>query len=279
MNSHIHVSFKGERALFKSSNVEVIDCVFDEGESPLKESNNLVIEKSTFSWKYPLWYCHTVQCNNTTFNEMARAGIWYTRNARFTDCIYHAPKLFRKCRDIEIYGGDFHNGSETFWWCDGMLVENVSLKGDYVFMKSKNLSVKNFNLVGNYSFDGCEDVVIRDSVLKTKDAFWNSKNIECYNCVIEGEYFGWNSENVYLEDCTIISHQGFCYMKNVKLVNCKIINTDLCFEYCEDIDATILTHVDSIKNPISGTIRCPSVGELILDDPNIDHSRTNIIYG
>ena len=35
-----------------------------------------------------------------------------------------------------------------------------------------------------------------------------------------------------------------------------------------DVEAEITTEVDSIKNPKSGTIKVPSVGEIIMDDPD-----------
>ena len=68
-------------------------------------------------------------------------------------------------------------------------------------------------------------------------------------------------------------------MKNLKLVNCKLVDTDLCFEYCSDIDAEIVSDVMSIKNPVSGVIKVQSVGEIIRDDPALDHGKTNIIIG
>ena len=46
-----------------------------------------------------------------------------------------------------------------------------------------------------------------------------------------------------------------------------MIDTDLCFEKSE-VEAVITTPVDSIKNPLSGCIRVPEVGEIILDDEN-----------
>ena len=59
--------------------------------------------------------------------------------------------------------------------------------------------------------------------------------------------------------------------------NCKLLNTDLCFELCEDIDANICCHIDSVKNPISGMISAESIGELILDEKYIDPKKTKII--
>ena len=46
-----------------------------------------------------------------------------------------------------------------------------------------------------------------------------------------------------------------------------MIHADLCFEKSE-VEATITTPVISIKNPLSGCIQVPAVGEIILDDEN-----------
>ena len=68
-------------------------------------------------------------------------------------------------------------------------------------------------------------------------------------------------------------------MDNVKLVNCVVENTDLAFELCSNINATIVSHIDSIKNPISGIIKVKSVGEIILDEKMIDPLKTKILVG
>lgn len=66
-------------------------------------------------------------------------------------------------------------------------------------------------------------------------------------------------------NCKIIGTQPFCYCKNLKLVDCEMMETDLAFEKSQ-VEASISTKVDSIKNPLAGTITVPDVGELILDD-------------
>ena len=40
----------GERALFMSRDLKVVDCTFADGESPLKESHNIELEGSMFKW-------------------------------------------------------------------------------------------------------------------------------------------------------------------------------------------------------------------------------------
>ena len=48
--------YTGERALFKTSDTSFRNCLFDDGESPLKECKNLLVNRSSFGYKYPLWY-------------------------------------------------------------------------------------------------------------------------------------------------------------------------------------------------------------------------------
>ena len=53
----IHREFlTGERALFAANDMKIYDTIFDDGESPLKESENIELYGSMFKWKYPLWY-------------------------------------------------------------------------------------------------------------------------------------------------------------------------------------------------------------------------------
>ena len=278
MANYLHQHFTGERALFKENDSYVDDCLFDDGESPLKESRNIEIVNTKFAWKYPLWYAETIKAIECTFDPMARAGVWYTKGATFSHCIFNAPKLFRKCVGLRLEDVQFADGKETLWWNTGViLVDATAVGADYFCMGSEDITVDHLDLQGNYSFDGCRNVAVKNSVLRTKDAFWNCKNVTVENSYIEGEYFGWNSEDITLIHCEIHSHQGFCYMKNVRLIDCRIVDTDLSFEYCENIDAQIVTKVDSIKNPISGRIEVAGVGEIIFDDPAIDPSRTEII--
>lgn len=272
--------FTGERALFMSHDLEIVDCRFDDGESPLKESHDLQIEKTVFAWKYPLWYSHHFNVADSEMTVDARAGIWYSHDFCFKDCQIDAPKAFRKCFHLRLENVTIPVAQETLWWNHDIVLENVTVKeADYFAMFCSNLEIHNLDLVGKYTFDGCENLRLINGRLITKDCFWNSKHIYLENCYIEAEYFGWNSEDVTLVNCEVHSHQGFCYMKGIKLINCKLVETDLCFEYCEDIDAQIVSKVDSIKNPLSGIIRVKEVGEIIRDDASIDHSKTEIIVG
>ena len=80
MKEYKDSTFTGERALFATRDANIYHCVFEDGESPLKESHNLEIHDSEFRWKYPLWYCKDIKCFNIKIFETGRSGIWYTKN-------------------------------------------------------------------------------------------------------------------------------------------------------------------------------------------------------
>lgn len=278
MKKMIEQKFTGERALFQSFDLELSYCTFTDGESPLKESANLIIDNSLFQWKYPLWYCNNVTVKDSILFDMARAGIWYTDKISMENVTIEAPKAFRRCNDVSIRKVDMPNASETLWNCNQVTMNDVTAKGDYFAMGCSNMEIDGLVLVGNYSFDGVKNLTIRNSKLLSKDAFWNSENVTVYDSIISGEYLGWNSKNVTLINCTIESLQGMCYMENVVMKNCRLLNTNLAFEY-STVEATIVSNIESIKNPYSGKIVTKSVGEVIFDNPEMNANNTEIITG
>ncbi len=270
--------YTGERALFNVKDLSITDTLFDDGESPLKESKNLRIIHCTFGWKYPLWYDEDVVVNNSTWNDKARAGVWYTKNIKVINCQIDGPKNFRKSKGIDIQNTDFSNALETLWNCEDVHLESVTVKnGPYFGMNLVNGKINSLDLEGNYAFDGAKNLLITNSTLMSKDAFWNSENITCINCKIIGEYFAWNSKNLTLIDCEIDSLQGFCYIDQLKLINCKLMDTSLSFEYCTNIDADVNSRIKSVKNPTSGVIRSLGIDELILDENQAEPNNVQFI--
>ncbi len=268
---------KGERTLFGSRDLKIIDCVFEDGESPLKESRDIELSGSLFRWKYPLWYCENVKTTDCTWFDMARAGVWYTNHISVTNSVIQAPKNFRRSRDITLTDVTFSNAQETLWSCSNVHLKQVTAaRGDYFAMNCTDMEVDGLTLDGNYSFDGVKNAVIRNSRLLTKDAFWNSENITVYDSFISGEYLGWNSRNLTLVNCTIESLQGMCYIDRLQMKNCRLINTTLAFEY-SDVDAEIVSGVESVFNPKKGIIRAERIGDLILEQDRIDPAKTQIV--
>lgn len=268
--------FTGERALFNSKALKIENSIFEDGESPLKESTDIELEDCIFGWKYPLWYCKNITTKNCHWQEMARAGVWYTDNISVKDALIQAPKNFRRCNGILIENTSFTRAAETLWNCKNVSLKNVTAKGDYFAIGTENIEIDGFMLDGNYSFDGVKNMTIKNAKLLSKDAFWNSENVTVYDSFISGEYLGWNSKNLTLVNCTIESLQGMCYIENLVMKNCRLINTTLAFEY-SSVDAEISNEITSVLNPGSGTITAASIGELIIEKDQVDSSKTKII--
>ena len=264
-------NFVGERPLFGSHGIYVEKCTFNDGESPIKESSDVKVCDCTFGWKYPLWYGKNIEVSYTTLLEMARAGMWYTNNISFTDCLIHAPKSFRVCDGVILRKCTFTKAAETLWSCKNIKIDNVYAVGDYFAMNCVNVEVDGLRLDGNYSFDGAKNLVIRNSVLNS-----NSENVTVCDSTIVGEYLGWNAKNLTLVNCTVESLQGMCYIENLVMKNCRTPNTTLAFEY-STVDIDVVGKIDSVLNPSGGIIRADGIGELILDADKIDPSKTKII--
>lgn len=271
--------FDGERALFNSKDLFIKDSVFANGESPLKESSNIEVMDCMFKWKYVFWYCQHIKMNHSTLLETARSSMWYVEDIQVKDSIIEAPKAFRRSSHILLDNVQMPNALETFWNCHDIEMKNVSVNGNYFGFNSENIHIDGLNLTGNYAFDGCKNMEVRHATLVSKDAFWNCENITVYDSTIIGEYLAWNAKNIKFVNCTIESEQGLCYMDHVILENCKLIHTSLAFEYCSNIEADIISTIDSIKNPYSGRIKALGIKEMELDETKIDPSKTIIIQG
>lgn len=171
-----------------------------------------------------------------------------------------------------MYGCDIIS-LEFGWSVQGIEMKNCTAESEYFMMRSDHLAFQNVQMKGKYSFQYITDSVFENCTFDTKDAFWHAKNITVRNCTVKGEYLAWYSENITFENCKIIGTQPLCYCKNLRLIHCEMLDTDLCFER-SDVEATITTPVVSIKNPLSGHIYVPEVGEIIMD---IDKAKGEII--
>ncbi len=207
---------------------------------------------------------------------MARSGVWYTNNIYVKDSLITAPKNFRRCDGVTLENVDMTNAEETFWTCRNIKLKNVNAKGHYFGMNSENIEIDGLRLDGNYSFDGGKNISIKNSVLLSKDSFWNTENVIVRDSYICGEYLGWNSKNLTFENCTIESLQGLCYIDTLVMKNCKLINTTLSFEFAKGIDADITTKIDSVFNPVSGTITAPEIDTLIVEKDIVNPENTKI---
>lgn len=260
--------FDEERALYDSSDIIVKSCRFEgtaDGESALKESRNIVVEDCFWDLRYPFWHDTGLAVRNTELTEKCRAAFWYSDGITVEASRLHGTKALRECSDVAIRNTDIVS-AEFGWSVNGITMESSRAEGEYFMMRSSELRFTDVELHGKYSFQYIKDATFENCRLYTKDAFWHAKNVTVKNCIVEGEYLAWYAENITFENCKISGTQPFCYCRGLKLINCEMIDADLAFER-SDVEATLTAPVISIKNPKSGYIKLPSVGEIIKDYP------------
>ena len=260
-------TFDEERALYNLRFADVENCRFEgpaDGESALKEARNIRLADCHFSLRYPLWHVRRFKLEKVSMDEKARAAIWYADQGIIEDSTLHGIKALRECNQIAMNRCDIIS-PEFGWKCHGITLEHSSVTAEYLFFDSSSVKLDHVQMKGKYSFQYMEDLTILDSYLDTKDAFWHSKNVTVINSTVKGEYLAWFSEGLTLINCRIIGTQPLCYCKNLKLVDCTMEATDLAFEY-SDVEATVIGHIDSVKNIRSGSVTADSVGEIISGD-------------
>ena len=158
---------------------------------------------------------------------------------------------------------------EFGWSSRSVEMTDCTAESEYFMLRSSDLHFRNVKFKGKYSFQYIENSTFEHCEFDTKDAFWHAKNVVVRDCVVKGEYLAWYCENVTFENCTIIGTQPLCYCRGLRLINCAMVGTDLAFERSE-VEASVTTPVDSIKNPLSGCITVPAVGEIIRDIDGAD---------
>lgn len=277
MTTITNKTFDEERALYAAQDILVKDCAFDgpaDGESVFKEGRDIAVDHCFFNLRYPFWHDTGLKIENSEMTELCRAALWYSENVEIGNTRLHGIKALRECANIKMSGCDIIS-PEFGWSVRGITMEDCTAESEYFMMRSDHLQFHTVRFKGKYSFQYITDSVFDNCVFDTKDAFWHGKNITVRNSIVKGEYLAWYSENITFENCKIIGTQPLCYCKNLKLINCEMIDTDLSFERSE-VEATLTAPIVSIKNPLSGHIYVPEVGELIMD---IENAHGEVIVG
>ena len=266
MKEFFNQNYDLERAFYGEEHVYVHDCTFAgpaDGESAFKECADVRVQNCEFDLRYPFWHVHGLKIDECTLNDTCRAALWYSDHISITNTKLHGIKALRECHDVKI--SDCSIVSAEFGWMSADVeMHDVHAAGEYFMLRGENLRFENMTFGGKYSFQYVKNVTFESCDLDTKDAFWHAQNVTVRNCRVKGEYLAWYSENITFEHCTIIGTQPLCYCKNLRLIDCEMIGCDLAFERSE-VEASITTPIDSIKNPLAGKIVAPAVGKIIFD--------------
>lgn len=260
--------FDQERALYGSQNVTVCHCAFDgpaDGESAFKECAEITAEDCFFNLRYPFWHVHGLTIRRGELTELCRAALWYSDHITITDTKLHGIKALRECNHTVLKNCDIIS-PEFGWSARDVRLEDCTAVSEYFFLRGERLAFQNVDFKGKYSFQYVQGGRFDHCFFDTKDAFWHSENVTVTDSVVKGEYLGWYSQNLTFIRCKIIGTQPLCYCKSLRLIDCEMVDTDLAFEKSE-VEAAVTTPIVSVKNPRSGSITAPAVGEIVMDDP------------
>lgn len=277
MNIIQNQTFDEERALYAAQDLIVKNCNFDgpaDGESAFKEGRNIRVEQGFLNLRYPFWHDEGLTIVSSEMTELCRAALWYSHGIEIRDTKLHGIKALRECSRVKMYDCDLIS-PEFGWSVHDIEMHNCTAQSEYFMLRSDHLQFHDVKLNGKYSFQYIEDSVFEDCTLDTKDAFWHAKNVVVRNSIVKGEYLAWYSENLTFENCKIIGTQPLCYCKGLRLIDCEMVDTDLSFERSA-VEATLTAPIISIKNPLSGHIYVPAVGEVIMD---MEEAKGEVICG
>ena len=259
--------FGGERPLFATHDLRLENITIVDGESGIKQCQNMECYDSKFYGKYPWWHVDGAKIENCYFAPGSRSAIWYTNDLVMKHCTIDGPKFFREMKNVELEDVTINDADETFWKVKGLRLKNVTLhEGTYPFMFSEDIYVDGLESDAKYVFQYCKNVEIHNAKIVTKDSFWECENITIYDSLLDGEYLAWHSKNVRLVNCHLAGEQLLCYAQDLVLENCTIdAACDRMFEY-STVEADSRGHIEHIKNPSSGHIIADSIGSVTIDE-------------
>jgi len=258
--------FDGERTLYGAIGVLLSDVTFAgpaDGESPLKEAKDIVAIGASFSLRYPLWHARCFSLSECLMDGGCRAPIWYAGCGTIRNSRLLGPKALRECQGVMMEGCEVVS-DEFGWMSYDLSLRNVTMSGEYAFLRSSGVVASSLDFSGKYSFQYVHDALVENSVLDTKDAFWHSEDVTVVDSVLRGEYLGWYSKNLTLVRCRIEGTQPFVQCENLRLVDCEMVGCDLAFEG-SSVSATVRGRIDSVRDPRSGRIVADEIGEVIHD--------------
>ena len=272
-------TFDQERALYGLKDLTVKNCRFDgpaDGESAFKECRNIDVTGCFMNLRYPFWHVEKAKITDSNFTENCRAALWYDKDILIENSRLGGIKAIRECENISLKNCSV-NSPEFAWKSQKLTIENVTIEeSEYPFFEIRDAKITGLKMKGKYSFQYDENIEISDSELNTKDVFWHTKNVTVKNSLVKSEYLGWYSENLTLINCRIIGTQPFCYCKNLVLKNCTMEECDLAFER-SNVEVEVSGKIDSIKNPLAGTITADSIGQITMEEVICANSKTQTI--
>ncbi|MFR8974785.1 MAG: DUF3737 family protein, partial [Eubacteriales bacterium] len=147
-------TFDAERALYGEKELHLNNCTFDgpaDGESALKECENIQVENCRFHLRYPFWHDSGLKVNGSELTPLCRAALWYDNRVEIKNSKLHGIKALRECSDVASSGCDICS-AEFGWSVRNLQMHHCTAESEYFLMRSENMRLSHVRLKGKYSF-------------------------------------------------------------------------------------------------------------------------------
>lgn len=106
--------FGGERPLFAQHDLRLENVTITDGESGIKQCQNMEAYDCKFYGKYPWWHVDGAYIENCYFALDSRSAIWYTNDLVMKNSRIDGPKFFREMNNLVLENVEITDADETF---------------------------------------------------------------------------------------------------------------------------------------------------------------------
>lgn len=182
---------------------------------------------------------------NTTFD--GERALYGSKGIVVKDRSFHGPadgeSAFKECADVQVEHA-FFNLRYPFRHNHGLKISGSEMTElcRAALWYSDHIEITDTKLRGIKALRACSKVSMRGCDIVSPEFGWSVRDIEMEDCCAESEYSMMRSANLHFRHVRMEGKYSFRY----------------------------ITSVLSIKNPLSGRIIAPAVGEIIRDIPGAE---------
>ena len=178
-------TFDEERALYGLRHVLVRSCSFTgpaDGESALKEGEDITAEHCLCDLRYPFWHVHGLAIRDCDITENGRAALWYSDHIDIEDSKLHGIKALRECHEVSVRNCDVIS-NEFGWFSRFFRMRDCTVKSDYFMLHAADLDFADVRFTGKYALQYLHDCTFEHCDITSRDAFWHAVNVTVRDCV------------------------------------------------------------------------------------------------
>lgn len=246
----------------------------EETGEPLIDVARVLVQNSIFAVERPLACADRTVINNCDFDDLTRGALCDASRVVVQHAVFEGNDTLAAgerihVHDSEVYGHGFARDTTK------IKLTSVSVEGADAFCNCSRLAAWNLSVAGNGAFRHLSNALICGSIINGDDALAYADNVTLRDCVINGSRIGWRARDLTLINCTLIGAAPLCRAHEVNVIDCRMLLADMAFEY-SDVQAAVDGHINSVINPLSGTVIADTVGDVFVG--NSRYPCTGLVY-